>query len=134
MIQNGKKILPKAKLAAMIAALLALVIARKAIFRIGAKPAPAISANISASPDSINTANTAMPPSNQQQQSQLEINSTPTGYLNVRSQPSLLGQIITQVSPGQTFAYSQTKSGWYEIELPNEQSGWIDGTYASIKN
>ena len=46
---------------------------------------------------------------------QLTINPTPTKYLNVRSQPSSAGAIISQVFPGETYTYTASQNGWYKI-------------------
>lgn len=62
--------------------------------------------------------------------SQVQILQTPTGYLNVRSDPSLSGTIITTVNPGNKFNLLSEKTGWYEIQLVNGKSGWISETYA----
>ncbi len=63
----------------------------------------------------------------------LTVNSTPTGFLNVRSLPSTSGKLITQVHPGETFAYVTTKNGWYEIVLPDDTTGWVIGTYVKAQ-
>jgi len=64
---------------------------------------------------------------------QLKINSTPTGYLNVRNAPGSSGNIITQVHPGETYPYTATQSGWYQITLTNGQSGWVSGQYVTVE-
>ena len=62
---------------------------------------------------------------------ELKINSTPTGYLNVRSAPSSSGKIIGQVHPGEIYTYTATKPGWYFINIPELDSGWISAQYAT---
>lgn len=64
---------------------------------------------------------------------QLTIKATPTGYLNVREQPTSSAKVVTQVHPGEVYSYTLSKSGWYQISLPNDQSGWISGQYVSLK-
>lgn len=64
---------------------------------------------------------------------QLKINSTPTGYLNVRNAPSPSGNIVTQVHPGETYPYTATQNGWYQITLTNGTSGWVSGQYVSVR-
>jgi hypothetical protein len=64
---------------------------------------------------------------------QLTINSTPTNYLNVRSEPSISGQLISQVHPGETYTYTATQNGWYQIVLNNGQSGWVSGQYVTVQ-
>ncbi len=63
----------------------------------------------------------------------LKINSTPTGYLNVRTGPSISNPIITKVHPGESYPYTDTKNGWYKINLPANQSGWVSGQYVTTQ-
>jgi septal ring-binding cell division protein DamX len=60
---------------------------------------------------------------------ELKIKDTPTGFLNVRETPSASGVLITKVSPGAIFTYKTEKSGWYEIVLPENKTGWVIGQY-----
>lgn len=68
----------------------------------------------------------------------VEILSTPTGFLRVRSQPSSLGPEVGRVEPGQKFDLLEIdeKTGWFKIiYLPtqadeDEKSGWISNQYA----
>lgn len=60
----------------------------------------------------------------------VKINDTPTGWLRVRSEPSLTGEEIAKVNPGDTFSLKNDQSGWYQIELDNGKLGWIAGQYA----
>ncbi len=69
------------------------------------------------------------PPSPAATKNFVTITGTPTGYLNVRDQPSLGGNIISKVYPGQTYPYSQSQNGWYLIKLTDGHYGWIDGQY-----
>ena len=62
-------------------------------------------------------------------QNLIKITTTPTGYLNVRDQPSLEGNIIGKVYPGATYTYSTQQGGWYLILLKSKRHGWIDGQY-----
>ncbi|MEK9195081.1 MAG: type II secretion system F family protein [Patescibacteria group bacterium] len=59
----------------------------------------------------------------------LRILSTELGYLNVRSQPSVDGDIINRVTPDDTFVYTDEDNGWYQIILPAGNSGWLLGKY-----
>ncbi len=63
----------------------------------------------------------------------VEINSTPTGYLNVRDGNSLSANIIGKVYPGQTYGYAQELAGWYQINLSAGETGWIYGAYATAQ-
>lgn len=56
--------------------------------------------------------------------------STPTGFLRVRSDPSLGASEEAQVNPGDTYPYLNSQDGWYEIQLSTGQSGWISSQYA----
>jgi len=62
----------------------------------------------------------------------VKVNNTPTGYLNVRSIPSTGGTLITQIHPGETYPYTKTQSGWYNITLDNGQIGWVTGQYVTV--
>ncbi len=56
---------------------------------------------------------------------------TPTGFLRVRSDPTLDASETAQVTPGNTFNYLNEQQGWYEIQLPDGRSGWVSMQYAS---
>lgn len=64
----------------------------------------------------------------------VEILDTPTGWLRVRSEPNTsTGKEITKVYPKETYRYIETNdTGWYRIELPDGQEGWISGQYAKL--
>jgi uncharacterized protein YgiM (DUF1202 family) len=61
----------------------------------------------------------------------IKITNTPTGFLNVRNAPSPTGQIIIQVSPGSVFTYSSSQNGWYNINLPSGQTGWVSAQFTT---
>lgn len=88
-------------------------------------PLPQASAVAAARP----AASASAPP-----QKKVEIKNTPTGYLNVRSQPSLSSPIIAKVRPGEAYSYTATNNGWYKISLQPKGSGWIDGEYTDDNN
>lgn len=58
---------------------------------------------------------------------------TPTGFLRVRSDPSLGASETGQVKPGDTFDFLAEQAGWYQIQLTNGASGWISAQYAEKK-
>ena len=62
----------------------------------------------------------------------VEILSTPTGFLRVRSQPSSLGPEIGRVEPGQKFALLEVdeRTGWFKIKYDEGKDGWISNQYA----
>ena len=62
---------------------------------------------------------------------QVKINSTPTGYLNVRDMPSSSGKVVTQVKPGEVYAYTQVKNNWYQITYSGFSQGWVSGQYVT---
>ncbi|HEU0085641.1 MAG TPA: type II secretion system F family protein [Candidatus Paceibacterota bacterium] len=62
----------------------------------------------------------------------LEILSTGLGYLNVRDEPSLDGQITGRVLPGETYQYIEESNGWYRIILSDDTEGWVFGQYVRI--
>ncbi|MDR3642399.1 MAG: SH3 domain-containing protein [Candidatus Doudnabacteria bacterium] len=63
----------------------------------------------------------------------LKVGQTPTGYLNVRSQPSTGGSIITKIKPGETYTYTTVKNDWYQITLNDGTSGWVSGQYIKVQ-
>jgi uncharacterized protein YgiM (DUF1202 family)/archaellum component FlaC len=66
-------------------------------------------------------------------ENKLIIKSTPTGWLNVRENPATDGNIIGKVYPKESYAYSETESGWYKITLKDNQTGWINGEYIELQ-
>ncbi|OHA67084.1 MAG: hypothetical protein A3C82_02410 [Candidatus Wildermuthbacteria bacterium RIFCSPHIGHO2_02_FULL_47_12] len=59
----------------------------------------------------------------------LRILPTEVGYLNVRKEASLEGEILRRVLPGETFEYTNADANWYRIVLPDGSSGWVFGKY-----
>jgi hypothetical protein len=58
---------------------------------------------------------------------------TPTGFLRVRSLPSVSGTEVGQVIPGENYPLLETAdSGWYliKVQLEATSSGWISPQYA----
>lgn len=51
-------------------------------------------------------------------------------YLNVRDMPSKTGKVVEVVFPEQEYPFTDFKSGWYQIVLPGDKTGWITGEYA----
>ncbi|WP_226583296.1 SH3 domain-containing protein [Halobacillus litoralis] len=50
-----------------------------------------------------------------------------TSTLNVRSQNSTKGKILTQVRKGQVYEYIDEKDRWYQIKWGNGKTGWVAG-------
>lgn len=62
----------------------------------------------------------------------LEISETGAGYLNVREQPTTSSNIITRVTPGDQYEYTDFVSGWYKIVLKDGGKGWVTGQYVKL--
>lgn len=60
----------------------------------------------------------------------IEIASTPTGWLRVRSAPNLSGAEVGRVSPGETYAILDESNGWFKISVDGTE-GLISGDYAA---
>jgi uncharacterized protein YgiM (DUF1202 family) len=68
----------------------------------------------------------------------IQILTTPTGFLRVRSGPGATGSEIAQVKPGAQYPFldEDVATGWLEIQyevptagLPNGIEGWVSGQY-----
>lgn len=64
------------------------------------------------------------------QKVKVTILTTPTGFLRVRSDPSVTASETAQVKPGDTFDYLSEQDGWYQIQLSDGTSGWVSTQYA----
>ncbi|MDA1316474.1 MAG: PEGA domain-containing protein [bacterium] len=62
----------------------------------------------------------------------LMILDTPTGFLNVRAEPSVSGNKVSEVKPGEEYVYAEEDDGWYKILLENEENGWVHGDYVEL--
>lgn len=65
---------------------------------------------------------------------QIIISKTPTGFLRVRNAPSLSGQEIAQVKPGETYILVEEQADWYKIKLTDGREGYISAQFAEKKN
>jgi hypothetical protein len=65
-------------------------------------------------------------------QEEVEILSTPTGFLRVRSEPSTAGEEVAQVEPGERYPYldKDEDTGWFKIEYEDGEEGWDSNQYA----
>lgn len=65
-------------------------------------------------------------------QTMVEILSTDTGFLRVRSEPGPGGKEVGQVKPGEKYLFLEEdeKTGWFKIELNKEVSGWVSNQFA----
>lgn len=57
------------------------------------------------------------------------IKDTPTGYLNVRSEPKSGDNKISKVNPGEKYTILDASSGWYQILYNGTDKGWVAGQY-----
>ena len=62
----------------------------------------------------------------------IEILDNDLGYLNVSSEPSVSGDIVTKVNPGETYEYTKEENGWYYITLDDGSVGWVSGDYVQV--
>ncbi len=77
---------------------------------------------------------TASPTSTPEQADVVEIQSTPVGFLRVRSQPNTSGTEITTVDTGEKFPFTEEQNGWYKITIDEDTEGWVSGTYVQEVN
>lgn len=63
-------------------------------------------------------------------QNSITILETPTGWLRVRSQPSLSAVEIGRINSAEKHTLIQEQAGWYKIRLPDGKEGWISAQYA----
>ncbi len=59
------------------------------------------------------------------------IKDTPTGFLRVRSEPSISAEEVIQVKPGETYEFLEESDGWYKIRFDTNKSGWVYSQYAT---
>ena len=70
----------------------------------------------------------------------IQIVETGTGWLNVRTTPSLDGPILLKVFVGDEFSFVEKKDensssgtiSWYKIVLADGKEGWVYGTYVKV--
>lgn len=71
-------------------------------------------------------------PKEEEKKIMVEILSTPTGFLRVRAEPSTAATEVSQVKPGERFAFieeNETKD-WIKIEYEKGKEGWVSSQYA----
>ncbi len=57
---------------------------------------------------------------------------TGTGWLRVRSAPSLEGEEVTTVNVGDTFVVLEEDGEWVKIKVDESTEGWVSATYVEI--
>lgn len=55
---------------------------------------------------------------------------TPTGWLRVRTEPSINASEAARVKPKDKFELLEERSGWYKINYEKDKEGWISSQYA----
>ncbi|MGB9780600.1 C40 family peptidase [Caldanaerobacter sp.] len=55
-------------------------------------------------------------------------------YVNLRSEASLSGKVLRQLSKGTQVAVLEKENGWYKVRLSDGQEGWIYGQYLAVRN
>lgn len=61
---------------------------------------------------------------------QIEILSTPTGFLRVRSDSTLNSSESGRVIPGEKYDIVAQKDNWYQIKIKDGTLGWVSSQYA----
>lgn len=59
----------------------------------------------------------------------VKILDTDTGWLRVRSTPSISASEVTKVYPGEFYSYLDQQAGWVKIKLDKDKEGWVSGQY-----
>ena len=70
----------------------------------------------------------------QEDESHVQILSTPTGWLRVRQGAGVSFPEIARIKPEEEYPLLEEKDGWFKIQLNDEQVGWISGKYAAKPN
>ncbi len=63
----------------------------------------------------------------------IEVSETSTGWLRVRSEPTVNASESAKVLPGDSFKVLEEQSGWYKINYKDNLTGWISAQYAKKK-
>ena len=63
-------------------------------------------------------------------QTMVKIKETETGWLRVREKDSSVSKEIAKVNPGETYPVIEETTDWYQIDLGNNENGWISSSYA----
>lgn len=64
--------------------------------------------------------------------STIVIADTPTGWLRVRTEPSVNASESAKVNPGESYKVLEEQSGWYKINYKGTSSGWISAQYTKV--
>lgn len=55
---------------------------------------------------------------------------TPTGWLNVRSGAGTTNEQVDRVSPNEEYLLLEENDNWYKIKINDNTEGWITSQYA----
>lgn len=67
-------------------------------------------------------------------QQKVVVTDTPTGFLRVRDNPSVLGKEVTRVKPGDELILLEETQGWSKVRLQDETEGYVSSDYLEKKN
>lgn len=76
-----------------------------------------------------NGALTSIAPVETAQAKKITVTDTPTGWLNVREQPSVEGALLAKIYPGESYEYKEIQNSWYKVVLKDKTEGWVSGEY-----
>jgi hypothetical protein len=76
-------------------------------------------------------ATTPVEPAPEEKQTLIEILTTPTGFLRVRSEANTSSSEVAQVKPGEKYLFMEENddASWIKIEYEKGKYGWISGQY-----
>lgn len=58
---------------------------------------------------------------------------TGTGWLNLRAEPSLNGEVLQRVNVGESFSVLEEIGTWTKLRVSADVEGWVSSTYVSIE-
>lgn len=61
-----------------------------------------------------------------------KVKSTPTGWLRVRNEPSLVGTEVGKLNVGDTVSITEEKSGWLKVKNAAGLEGWASSDYLQL--
>ncbi len=65
---------------------------------------------------------------------QVKVKKTPTGFLRVRSEPSVNSVEVGRVKPGDILVLLEEQSAWDRVRLPDGKEGYVASSYVEKKN
>ncbi len=70
---------------------------------------------------------------NETKAAKITIKDTSTGFLRVRSEPTVAASESARVAPGDEFELLEEKDAWYKIEYEQGKQGWVSSEFATKK-